>query len=267
MQPILSIPRIDDLSAFHDEYFVKNLPVVAVGAAKLMPAFSKWSDGYLSQVLAEARTMVRLSDGRLANMRGADFFGYLAEPEKFSSSVGAAYLADFYIRPAFGDPARLALAGDVGFPLNRGEQPVAEWVSLYAGPSGTGTPMHRDGFATNTWLAQLRGQKIWRLCAPGTVEPSAAASMNAFDGTGVTSQVYEAVLEPGDLISLPPNWWHQVKNTTTTLALSGNFCSFAAAHEALAQVLRSPDMHMAEAWLKTWRAVLETEPPVSHPRP
>ena len=258
MRPTLPLRRIDDDPQSFEESFRAALPVVIAGAARRMPAFERWTDAYLTQTLADARPVVRLADGRNARMHVKDFLDYLAEPARFPSSLGPVYLTDFYVRPGFLEPGRETLGEDVACPLPRGG-PYAEWITLYAGPAGTGTSMHQDVFSTHTWLAQLRGEKVWRLCAPAALEPGVGESVDAFGDDDLGCDVYEAILGPGDVIYLPPDWWHQVVNRSASMALSGNFCTFDAARASLAEVLAGPDSLLKDVWSKAWRAVLEAD--------
>jgi hypothetical protein len=240
------LERITDETEFYESFFQLSCPVVVIGAARKMTAFTRWTDRYLRSVLAGLRPTVRFSDGRMGTIPIETFLDYLTEPDRFHSSRGAMYLTDFYVQPSFDDPRREALAVDAAFPLRRGG-PYAEWISLYAGPVGTSTAFHQDIFSTHTWLAQLRGEKLWRLCPPGTdlTDPE----------TFNNSQFYQVLLEPGDLIYLPPDWWHEVRNTTSTLAVSGNFCSFVCAEKALAEAKNSRSPHR-DVWIRTWVEIL-----------
>lgn len=211
-----------------------------------MSAFSRWTDAHLGAMLAGLRPMVRFDDGCVARVPIETFLEYLAAPERFSSSHGAMYLTDFSVLPDFGDARREVLAPDAAFPLDRGGA-CAEWISLYAGPAGTSTEFHQDIFSTHTWLALLRGEKIWHLCAPDAdvSQPEVLTDSGTF----------EAVMTAGDLIYLPPDWWHQVLNRTPTLAISGNFCSFAHAEASLAQAQSSTSSRRDE-WTRAWTEIL-----------
>jgi hypothetical protein len=237
---------IADQDEFYEDFFMKGRPVVVAGAARRMGAFSRWTDMHLRTTLAGLRPMVRFEDGRLGRIPVESFIDYLAAPDMFSSSHGSIYLTDFYIKPSFGDSRCETLAADATFPLRRGG-PFAEWISLYAGPAGTSTAWHQDIFSTHTWLAQLRGEKIWRLCAPDIDVPPSELVADC--------EIYEAFLTAGDLIYLPPDWWHQVQNQTSTLAISGNFCCFADAEAALAEA-RFSDSPRRDVWIRTWTEIL-----------
>jgi hypothetical protein len=243
------VARIEDAERFYEDYYLSGQPVVIAGAAMKMGAYTRWTDDYLRAVLAGVKAIVRFGNGRSGRISIEAFLAYLAAPEQFSSSYGSMYLTDFYLRPGFGDARRDTLAADAAFPLPRGVA-TAEWISLYAGPAGTSTAWHQDIFSTHTWLAQLRGEKQWRLCPPDG-ELSEPPSDN--------SEIYEAVLTSGDLIYLPPNWWHEVNNRTGTLSVSGNFCSFAEAEAALTEA-RESEAPGREVWVKTWIEILAQRP-------
>lgn len=256
---LLPLPRLDDVARFSEDFFVKDLPVVVTGGARLIPAFSKWTDEYLLEVLKTERVNVTLVDDRVARMGFSEYWSYWTTPERFSSTTGPVYLADFYIRPTFENPVLAQLGADVDFPLPRGQGPFAEWLSIYAGPSGTATPMHHDAFSTRTWLAMFRGTKLWRLIRPDGLTPTTAKKTDVFEGD-YDGDVFEVELGPGDLIYLPPDWWHQVRNTSSSLAVSGNFCSFPEAHLHHRFTVDRVEMEHRELWLKTWGAVLKSEP-------
>lgn len=263
MDQPLPLARINNPADFYQQYFLAGKPVVISGAARAIPAFERWSDEYLEAALGDTPAKVRLGNGEMGEIPFRFFLKYLADPEAFRSSRGPAYLVDFYIRPAHGDARRARLSPEVFFPLDRRAE-FAEWITVYAGPPNTSTAMHQDIFDTHTWLAELRGQKTWRLCAPDALAGRPDVP-NAFDGSDLGCQVWEAVLEPGDLIYLPPNWWHQVRNeSSSTLALSGNFCTHAEAHAHLQSALVHPDPDLSRQWCLHWSAVLGRQPPAAH---
>jgi ribosomal protein L16 Arg81 hydroxylase len=254
----LPLARISDPAEFYQHYFRAGKPVVVTGAARAVPAFDRWSDDHLSAILGNTLAKVRFGSGEMGEIPFQMFLKYLAAPEAFKSSRGPAYLVDFYVRPSLGDAQRALLASEVVFPLERRGE-FAEWITVYAGPANTCTAMHQDIFETHTWLAELRGEKTWRLCAPDALQGHSKA--DAFDGSDLGCNVWEAVLAPGDLIYLPPNWWHQVRNESSTLALSGNFCTRAEARAHLESASAHPDPRLRNQWSDHWSTVLERPSP------
>lgn len=258
---VVPLARLEHPEAFFENYFVAKKPVVVTGAARGMPAFKRWSDEYLVEQFGSLRPKVRLGNGRFGEMNMADYLAYLSDPSDYESSVGLAYLTDFFLKPSFGDSGRATLGSDAVFPMNRGGD-VAEFVSIYAGPTGSKTAMHQDVFSMHTWLANLRGDKAWRLCAPADLDDATARSFDAF-APQTHCTVYEAVLAAGDLIYLPPDWWHQVQNLTSTLAISGNFCTLPEAHAAYSESKRYTDPELHRRWTRVWAEILGDTAPTA----
>ena len=107
------------------------------------------------------------------------------------------------------------------FPHNQG------WVLLT--PRDGVSPLHKDSSKTITWLAQVRGRKACYLYPPedvnllyqGRVDP-AKPDMIAYPGFAQATG-YFAILEPGDMLFLPPDWWHHVIALDDAITVSCNF--------------------------------------------
>jgi hypothetical protein len=229
--------------------------VVVRGLAHTMPAF-RWTDDLLNSHVGDTKVLVRFAGRRDTAMRMRDFLTYLRQYEQISSAHGPAYLTDYHVFPA-PDDARAPLASDVGCPLPLPFTP-AQWVSLYAGPPGTATVVHQDVFDTHTWMAVLRGTKTWRLCAPSDLDDDRASSFDAFDPAhdDGPQRIFHAEVSAGDVIYLPPRWWHHVKNQhDATLALSGNVCTVAQA-KAHRAALRGSNGRERDTYLTLWERIL-----------
>lgn len=255
------LPRVRDLSEFRERFFVHDRAVVVTGAIDAMPA-RRWTPAYLADILGAHRPTVRLGNGMLAHMNMRDFLRYFESADSIASSYGPAYLKDFYIMPSFGDAARAAVGAEIRYPLvDAAEWPEWRkahrgWNSLYIGPAGSRSSLHVDVYATNTWLAQIAGLKEWRLAEPQAIDPEVAARTDPFADADLPCDFYEAALEPGDVIYLPPNWWHAVENKTASMSVSGNFCTVDHAKACLAEVRAMANGSERDVWLKTWEAVL-----------
>jgi hypothetical protein len=98
-------------------------------------------------------------------------------------------------------------------------------LQLFIAGPGTGTDMHCE--VPSTLFVQVTGRKRWRLYAPGTclfLEPPAARTPYYFsagnpDAPGACglplferADSLETELEPGDVLWVPPFWWHYVVN-------------------------------------------------------
>jgi hypothetical protein len=254
MSRTLPLPRIDSPASFHAEFFLPGRPVIVSGAARAMPAWQRWSDDYLRETVGDIQQLVTLSDERRALMFIRDYLPYLGNPDAYSSSTGPIYMTDLYIRPRFHGPALDRLAADVECPLPLGGA-FPESRTVYLGPRGTATPMHQDHFNMRAWMAQLRGDKEWRICPPDAFPAGSFGLVDAFERTDLDCDVYQATVASGDVLYLPPLWWHQARNLNSTIAVYGHFLPLAEARQSLALVLASQEP-TKRTWSEVWSAVL-----------
>jgi mannose-6-phosphate isomerase-like protein (cupin superfamily) len=220
------IPRIHyrkiTAKAFTDDFFFAERPVVLEGGARLLRAYSMYTDDYLLDHLADTRVSVRRSGaGDIALIRFALYVDYMRYPDRYTPSRGGAlYLDGLYLRP---DHPELAADFDL-IPLRSG--PYESYKTLYFGPDGTGSPLHQDSFETPTWMGVLRGKKIWTVAPPSDPNAGVDVDVNA-----------------GDIIFVPALHWHKVKNIGATLAVSENLFTRMSVRDAYAKALVDHDAH------------------------
>lgn len=106
-------------------------------------------------------------------------------------------------------------------------------TNLWIGPAGTCSKFHYDEDENLFW--QLYGQKRFILAAPSATDNLYPTNRSWGDGyspvdpkqpdfdafprfAGVTC--HEVVLEPGDLLYLPPGWWHDVTSLSVSVSVS-----------------------------------------------
>jgi hypothetical protein len=119
-----------------------------------------------------------------------------------------------------------------------------EYWSLYVGAAGTVTTLHRDFADTAAYLAMVRGTKRVILFSPedserlysGRVDPDAPdyARFPRLD----EATAYEDVIGPGEMLFVPPNWWHWLRATEKFMTVSHNFFNQANARPHLRAVIR-----------------------------
>ena len=100
------------------------------------------------------------------------------------------------------------------------------WILL--GKRSVVSPLHQDAYHTLAWLAQVRGRKRCYLFSPldsaklygGRIDPASPD----FDRYPLLHEamLYEAVLEAGEMLFLPPNWWHHVVTEENSITVSYN---------------------------------------------
>jgi hypothetical protein len=128
---------------------------------------------------------------------------------------------------------------------------VLEWTSereysaIYIGPAGSLSALHRDYWNTHGYLAQIQGRKRAILFSPedseflyrGKVDPEVPdfRRFPLFE----QATAYECVLEPGDTLLTPANWWHHVRGLESSITVSHNFFSDSNLNDHIVQILRN----------------------------
>jgi hypothetical protein len=108
------------------------------------------------------------------------------------------------------------------------------WTNVWFGPAGVTTHTHYD--ISHNFYAQLNGKKRFILLAPDqaknlylypALHPGAQQSQVRFENPDYQTfprfkqaKALEAVLQPGDLLYLPPLWFHHVTALTNSMSVS-----------------------------------------------
>eukprot|EP00041_Stephanoeca_diplocostata_P024494 m.622099 g.622099 ORF g.622099 m.622099 type:complete len:206 (+) comp22542_c0_seq2:1370-1987(+) len=129
-----------------------------------------------------------------------------------------------------------ALANDITIPdyCCIGEEAEIRQTNAWLGPTGTVSPLHHDPY--RNLLCQVVGRKRVRLYAPHH-----SAALYPYQDTLLcnTSQVdlenpdyasfpsfadapppLDCILGPGDMLYIPPKWWHHVRSLTSSFSVS-----------------------------------------------
>ncbi|GAA0279966.1 hypothetical protein GCM10009127_21360 [Alteraurantiacibacter aestuarii] len=104
-----------------------------------------------------------------------------------------------------------------------------DFHSIYISKKHTITPLHYDHSHTIGCLVQFQGNKKVILFPPEDFTNSEAAK---FDPVGpdlsAMSEIgdrtgHEAILQPGEMLIIPPDWWHYTHSHDHSITLSHNF--------------------------------------------
>ncbi|MCY0096409.1 cupin-like domain-containing protein [Hoeflea ulvae] len=222
-------------------------PVIARGWMHGWPAMDKWDFSFFRDVYGD--DPVKLAADSMSNEAAfvttmAAYIGYIlsdatgSELSAKHAEIGA--IRPFYCtsykpfahHPELGDDFALPPFAldwwpwinpafqDAHFPNTQG------WLLI--SPKGAASRMHIDSHHTITWLAQVRGRKTAYLFSPqdseavykGAVDPAAPdyARFPKFrDAT-----CHKCTLDPGDMLFLPPDWWHHVVTEENSITVSQN---------------------------------------------
>ena len=116
-------------------------------------------------------------------------------------------------------------------------------MKCYLSPRGYGFNAHFDAHIVTQ--LQIEGRKRWRYSVrPGVVDPldngfadeggevrvigRSPSELRSWERASVADATFEeVVLEPGDLLCLPPGTWHEAKAVERSLALNVAFSAFS----------------------------------------
>ncbi|CAE7946511.1 unnamed protein product, partial [Symbiodinium sp. KB8] len=145
--------------------------------------------------------------------------------------------------------------GETAEPLQAGN---VRWLCI-AGDGAT-TRLKRDAVVLASWSMLVLGSAHWSLLPPGSVLASDDGSIwgnvaSEEDAAAFGGEVWQTVQEMGEVLVIPPGWWHQASFQDRTLAISAPFLApqhlARAQHEAAQRcaALHGPQDRDALDWL------------------
>jgi hypothetical protein len=246
---LVTVKNVSNLSLMHfAASYMGKLPVVIQQALEGWPALDRWPNmQYLLSVAGLRTVPVEIGKHYLASewrqrlMLFSDFLQLMCcdNNDKSKNNNGennnsngeqVHYLAQHDLLRQIP-----ALAKDVSTP----EYCVAlssriPSVNCWFGPAGTITPLHTDRY--HNFLCQVVGRKYVRLYAndqklslypfKGDVmtENASMVDLDNLDPASFplfpSTPFLEHVLEPGDMLYIPPLWWHYVKSLSSSASVS-----------------------------------------------
>ena len=104
-----------------------------------------------------------------------------------------------------------------------------QFSAILIGPERSLSALHRDWWNTHAYLAQIRGRKRAILFSPedagflygGEVDPE-LPDLERFP-LFERATAYECVIDPGDTLFIPANWFHHVRGLEKSITVSHNF--------------------------------------------
>lgn len=214
--PPLAREKNISVEEFRARYAVPGVPVLLEGLAEEWPARRLWTFDFFKQNYGGIDVTVYASE-RKTNPRNMKLGRYLEYMESTQDEFPD-YLSRWCFSSSFPElaaqyrrPPHFPCWTDL---LPREIRP--DWKWLYLGPPRSGSALHRDFMGTSAWNVLFAGEKEWRFYPPHE-QPSETEGLFC-------------VQRAGDIIFTPSNWWHEVRNTTCTLALTENFINDANGH-------------------------------------
>ncbi|CEM19611.1 unnamed protein product [Vitrella brassicaformis CCMP3155] len=260
-----SVPRVDAKTTspaeFIASYEMRSRPCIIANAINEWPAMRRWTFDYLEEKWRNGHFKIGEDDrGHRIRVKLKYFVDYM----RHQTDDSPLYLFE---ASAEDSPATMDLIDDWWAPAHfpedlhniLGDDRRPPWRWFMIGPIRSGTTVHRDPLGTAAWNAVIQGEKRWALLPPELSKRLVKAKMLLRDGeddeaidwfhnllprlkafhraeTGQELPIYEGITRRGDVIFVPPRWWHAVLNLSDTISVTQNFVSpanFALAWESM----------------------------------
>lgn len=233
-----NVTELEVLNCPSMEYFYKNFileqqPVVLDNCINHWPALKKWQDhNYLLKV-AGMRTVSIEIGSKYTDINWTQKLMTLKEFIKehiYDTNKATGYLAQYQLFDQIPE-----LKNDITEPeyccFSETDNPVD--IMAWFGPKGTVSPLHHD--PKKNLLAQVIGEKQIFLYAPNDSEYLYPHEHELLNNTArvdprkpdlelypkyTSAKGYYCRLKPGQLLFIPPKWWHFVESMSVSFSVS-----------------------------------------------
>ncbi|KAI3523450.1 hypothetical protein L1887_01589 [Cichorium endivia] len=220
------------LEGFMRDYFLPGSPVLLSDSMSHWPARTKWNDlNYLKKVAGYRTVPVEVGKNYLCNEWKQEMltFSEFLERIQSNSCDVPTYLAQHPLFDQIQELRNDIVTPDYCFAGGTEMKSVNAWF----GPAGTVTPLHHDPH--HNILAQVVGKKYVRLYPASLSEElyphtesmlknSSQVDLDNMDTNEFPKiqdlEFLDCILEEGEMLYIPPKWWHYVRSLTTSLSVS-----------------------------------------------
>jgi hypothetical protein len=232
---VIPVPRFKNLDrkAFMRKFVGKTRPVVFEGAAENWECCRKWSFAWIKEKYGSDDVFLVDHAEWDRNPLGKDSdhitLGDLIDGIDHGSTKYARFHPLLQRHPELRDDIDQTWVSEY---ITNPHTSVLRWYILFLGGKGTDTAIH-NAFSENLFI-QIRGLKRWRLYPPDHTpifDPVANRSVYKstyfqadqpdFDRYPMARHMdyYETVLEQGDVLYIPPYYWHHVLNPVSSIGV------------------------------------------------
>ncbi|KAL3519207.1 hypothetical protein ACH5RR_021796 [Cinchona calisaya] len=222
------------LEGFLRDYFLPGSPVVISDCMADWPAQSKWNNvNYLKKIAGFRTIPVEVGKNYLCQDWKQELITFSEFLERIlsndSTTADTTYLAQHPLFDQIQELRQDILIPDYCFAGGGEMRSLNAWF----GPGGTVTPLHHDPH--HNILAQVVGKKYVRLYSASLSEElyphaefmlrnSSQVDLDNIDEKEfprvVNLEFFDCILSEGEMLYIPPKWWHYVRSLTTSFSVS-----------------------------------------------
>ncbi|BAT08719.1 lysine-specific demethylase JMJ30 [Oryza sativa Japonica Group] len=221
------------LEEFICDYFLRESPVIISGSIDHWPARTKWKDiQYLKKIAGDRTVPVEVGKNYVCSEWKQELITFSQFLERMWSAGCPSNLTYLAQHPLFEQIKELhedIMVPDYCYAGGGELQSLNAWF----GPHGTVTPLHHDPH--HNILAQVLGRKYIRLYPasisedlyPHTETMLSNTSQVDLDNVDLKEfprvenlDFLDCILEEGDLLYIPPKWWHYVRSLSISFSVS-----------------------------------------------
>ncbi|CAN1158101.1 Lysine-specific demethylase JMJ30 [Linum perenne] len=222
------------LEGFLREHFLAGLPVIISDSMAHWPAVKKWNDiDYLRSVAGDRTVPVEVGKNYLCQEWKQELITFSQFLERIQGNTPSSGVPTYLAQHPLFDQIN-QLRNDICIPdyccAGGGE---LRSLNAWFGPAGTVTPLHHDPH--HNIFAQVVGKKYIRLYSPSLSEElhphnetmlynSSKVDLDNIDEKAFPKvhdlEFLDCILEEGEMLYIPPKWWHYVRSLTTSLSVS-----------------------------------------------
>ncbi|KAG5118465.1 hypothetical protein AAZX31_12G052900 [Glycine max] len=222
------------LEKFLKDHYLSGCPVIISDCMSHWPAKMKWNDeDYLLRVAGDRTVPVEVGKNYLCTEWKQElitFSEFLQRIKSDSCSPGGpTYLAQHPLFDQINELRKDIFIPDYCFTGGGELRSLNAWF----GPAGTVTPLHHDPH--HNILAQVVGKKYIRLYSSSLSEELSPHSGTMLHNSSQVDlddmdekkfpkvqdlEFVDCILEEGEMLYIPPKWWHYVRSLTTSFSVS-----------------------------------------------
>ncbi|XP_019451265.1 PREDICTED: lysine-specific demethylase JMJ30-like [Lupinus angustifolius] len=222
------------LEGFLKDHYLSGSPVIISDCMAHWPAKMKWNNiDYLQRVAGDRTVPVEVGKNYLCAEWKQELITFSEFLQRIRSNGcspgGPTYLAQHPLFDQINELRRDILIPDYCFTGGGELRSLNAWF----GPAGTVTPLHHDPH--HNILAQVVGKKYIRLYSASFSEElfpypdtmlcnSSQVDLDDIDERKFPKvqdlEFVDCILEEGEMLYIPPKWWHYVRSLTTSCSVS-----------------------------------------------